>query len=67
MLARISIALAVSTDELLGLKKTDTATTDDAPSVQIVRRMQRIKKLPPLEQKVILRNIDMFLKAVESE
>jgi hypothetical protein len=39
----------------------------DMPSVQITRRMQRIKKLPAAEQKVILKSIDMFLKAAESE
>jgi transcriptional regulator with XRE-family HTH domain len=59
-------ALTTSADELLGLKKSDTVSTD-APSVQVARRMQRIKKLPAAEQKAILKNIDMFLKAAEAE
>jgi transcriptional regulator with XRE-family HTH domain len=59
-------ALATSADEILGLKKSDMASAD-TPSVQVARRMQRIKKLPAAEQKAILKNIDMFLKAAESE
>lgn len=67
MVAKIARALSVSADELLGLKKSETTTPYDTPSVQIARRMQRIKRLPLAEQKVILKNIDMFLKAAESE
>lgn len=66
VIARLALVLSVSADNLLGLKAADTTPTD-TPSVQIARRMQRIKKLPAAEQKVILKNIDMFLKAAEAE
>jgi len=66
MIAKLALALSISADELLGLKKNETVPAD-MPSVQIARRMQRIKKLPAAEQKAILKNIDMFLKAAESE
>jgi transcriptional regulator with XRE-family HTH domain len=66
VISSLAKVLSVSADELLGLKKADSSPTD-APSVQIARRMQRIKKLPASEQKAILKNIDMFLKAAEAE
>lgn len=66
MIARLARALSVSADDLLGLAKSEVSPID-APSVQIARRMQRIKKLPAAEQKAILKNIDMFLKAAEAE
>lgn len=66
VISSLAKALSISADEILGLKKSDTASAD-TPSVQIARRMQRIKKLPAAEQKAILKNIDMFLKAAESD
>ena len=65
-IAKLARALSVSADELLGIKKGELPPVD-APSVQIARRMQRIKRLPAAEQKAILKNIDMFLKAAETE
>jgi len=49
MLARISIALAVSTDELLGLK-TVAASKDNAASLRLVRRLRKIEQLPPAKK-----------------
>jgi len=66
VISSLAKALSVSADELLGLKKNEIASVD-TPSVQIARRMQRIKRLPASEQKAILKTIDMFLKATKSE
>jgi len=64
MLTRIAVALQVSTDELLGLKAGDIV---EAPTVRLVKRLQKIKRLPPAQQKALLKNIDMFLKAAEAD
>jgi hypothetical protein len=61
MAVRFALALDVSTDELLhpkagkkrGMKK---------PSLKVMRRMEQIEKLPPLQQSTLLRTIDGFLK-----
>jgi transcriptional regulator with XRE-family HTH domain len=57
--------LKVSADELLGITKT-SELNGDVPSVRLVRRIQKISKLPPAEQKALLRTIDTYLKGVES-
>jgi transcriptional regulator with XRE-family HTH domain len=63
---RFALALQVSSDELLGLKGNESLSAQP-PNVRLVKRMQRIQNLPVAEQKVILKNIDMFLKAAESD
>lgn len=65
VLIQISITLNVSVDTLLGLNKKDSHD-DYMPSRKILLRLQKIENLPPNEQKVLLKNIDMFLKAAES-
>ena len=50
MLARIAIALSVSTDELLGLKAS-APSKDDVASLRLVRRLRKIEQLPPAKQK----------------
>ena len=64
MVIRFAQALEVSTDELLGVKSTKKKV-DDEPSLRIMRRLNKIKTLPPSEQKTLLRTIDMLLKATE--
>jgi transcriptional regulator with XRE-family HTH domain len=59
---RFAIALQVSADELLGLKD-HYALVGQTPNVRLIKRMQKIQELPTLEQKALLKNIDMFLKA----
>lgn len=63
MIIRFAIVLGVSTDELLGLKA--TKGEGNQPSLKILRRMKKIEALPPAQQKVLFKNIDMFLKGAE--
>ena len=65
MIIRFAQALKVSTDELLGLKHSkDKGYT---ASLKLLRRMKKIESLPPAKQKILLQNIDMFLKGVEAD
>jgi len=66
MVARIAIALSVSTDELLGLK-TAGPSMDDVASLRLVRRLRKIEQLPPAKQKAIIQTLDMALQGFESE
>ena len=66
MVARIAIALSVSTDELLGLKTT-VPSMDDVASLRLVRRLRKIEQLPPAKQKAIIQTLDMALQGFESE
>jgi len=61
MIIRFSIALRISSDELLGLKKNDYLD-NDPPNVRLMRRMRLIQKLGPMDQKAIIRTIDKYLK-----
>ncbi len=63
MVARFALALEVSADELIGLKL--SKSEGNKPSLKILRRMQKIAALPPSQQKILLKNIDMFLKGAE--
>ncbi len=65
MIVKFSKALQISTDELLGVKpfKSNAANL----SLKLLRRMQKIDALPQAKQKVLLQNIDMFLKGVEAQ
>ena len=65
ILIRFADILKVTTDEILGIKKARTNKSD--LSLRLVKRLQKIENLPPNQQKVLLKNIDMFLKAAESE
>lgn len=61
MAVRFAIALDISTDELLHPKATRKKITKK-PSLKVIRRMEQIEKLPPLQQSTLLRTIDGFLK-----
>lgn len=60
-----SKALGVSADELLGL--TTNKKNDYQPNLKISRRMKKIEELPEVHQKIILKNIDIYLKALSAE
>jgi transcriptional regulator with XRE-family HTH domain len=66
MLARIAIALSVSTDELLGLAAS-TPTKDEAASLRLVRRLRKIEQLPPAKQKAIIQTLDMALQSFDQD
>lgn len=61
MIIRLCLALRISADELLGLKTTPFLQ-DDPPNLRLMRRLHEIQRLTPLDQKVIIRTIDAFLK-----
>ena len=61
VIARISKALQVSTDILLGISPSELS--DYSPSIRLVRRLQEIEQLPEAKRKHVLRTIDDLLKA----
>jgi len=65
MIVRIAMALSVATDDLLGLKET-AVSPEQSPSLRLSRRLSKIDKLPPSEQKALLKTIDTYLKGVDS-
>lgn len=64
VIIRFALALQVSSDELLGLKEHESLASQP-PNVRLIKRMQKIQGLPAAEQKALIKNIDMFLKASE--
>ena len=60
MAIRFSKALDISTDELLGIKQ---APANGKLSLKLVRRLQKVQKLPGPKQKALLQTIDVFLQA----
>ncbi len=63
MVARFALALGTTTDQLIGLKNNGKPKVKDHKfSLKLIRRMQKIEKLPPSQQKVLLQTIDNFLK-----
>ena len=63
MLVRFANALDVTTDELLQPKGTRSPLRRK-PSLRVLRRMEKIEKLPPHQQNYLLKTIDGFLKGV---
>lgn len=61
MLVRFAQALNVSADAILGFT-TDRRITPKAPSLKILRRLNRIASLPPSKQKAFLQTIDALLE-----
>lgn len=64
MIIRISLALGVTSDDLLGLS---AVSPSDATSLRITRRLLKIEQLPPAKQKTVLQALDLALKAVGVE
>jgi len=64
MLIRFARALGVPSDEILGLKSSQSRNKN--PSLKVLRRLSRIESLTAAQQKALLKTIDMFLKAAEA-
>jgi transcriptional regulator with XRE-family HTH domain len=62
LVVRLAQVLKVSADELLGLKKAKGAAGHGALSLKLTRRLQRIERLPPARQKLVLQTLDTLLK-----
>lgn len=53
MIIRISVALGISSDSILGLSNSD----NKEPELKITRRLKELENLPPSDQKKILDHI----------
>jgi len=60
MIIRLSIALKVSTDTILGVQD---FPHEDFASTRFTKRLKRLEQLPEAKKKVILSNLDDFIKA----
>lgn len=60
MVLHFSLALEVSADELLGVKKSKKDRAK--PSLRLLRRLQKISELSQTQQRALLQTIDTFLK-----
>jgi transcriptional regulator with XRE-family HTH domain len=65
MIVRFAQALDVTTDELLQ-PKAEPSALRRKPSLRVLRRLERIEKLPAHQQNTLLKTIDGFLKGVAS-
>ena len=63
MLARFCSVLQCSADSLI----TDIPIKElsNNPNLKLTKRLKHIEQLPPMQQKVLLQNIDMFLKGAK--
>ena len=64
MIARFTLALGVSADEIIGLK--NSGSNDEKMSLRIVRRMQELENLPVDQLKTVLKSIDLLIKAAKA-
>jgi len=65
IIIKISGALKISSDTLLGIKT--ILGNHDSVSLKIMKRLKRIENLPDNQQKAILRNLDISLTGIEKE
>ena len=62
MIIRFSLALKVSSDELLGIKDSGDQTEH---SLKIIRRLKRLEQLNDYQQKTILQSLDLMIDSAE--
>ncbi|HOC28183.1 MAG TPA: helix-turn-helix transcriptional regulator [Treponemataceae bacterium] len=65
ILAKISTALGVSSDDLLGSKK--ITHEEYIPSLKISKRIKALEKLPEIKQKAILKTLDDLIRANQQD
>jgi transcriptional regulator with XRE-family HTH domain len=63
MVIRVSDALEVSTDELLG--RTPSEKNGQNPSLRLLRRLKKIETLTTPQQKTFLKTIDLLIKGTQ--
>lgn len=56
LLVDLAKALRVSTDEILGLKPMKEKTS--AKTARLLKRLQRVERLPPADQRAVLKLVD---------
>lgn len=59
MAVRFAMALEISVDQLLC--SASTFTVAKQPNRKVLRRLEKIEKLPPTQQLVLLKTIDVFI------
>lgn len=62
VLILLAKSLNISTDELLGLRKTKTLPPVDAATTRLWNRFQQIRSLPESEQRAVFKMLDLALK-----
>lgn len=61
LLAELAKALRVSADEMLGLKPVKAITSPK--TARLMKRLQQVEKLPPADQRAVLKFVDALLAA----
>lgn len=61
MLVDLAKALGVTTDELLGVKA--LKEQPDPKAARLVKRLRRIERLPPADQRAVLKFLDALLES----
>jgi transcriptional regulator with XRE-family HTH domain len=62
MIIRFALALKVSTDAILGLEKVPS----DTLKLKYIKRINRIEQLPSLQQRDILKTLDILIRDAET-
>ena len=66
MIVRLANALRCSTDNLLGTDLGSQNNVNDEIDLRFAKRMQRLSRLDPGQQKYILRTLDVLIRDAES-
>lgn len=61
MVARLAVALSISSDELLGLKPVPQSEPNS--ELRLTRRLRELEKLPEPKKKAILKTLDDLIRA----
>lgn len=61
MVARLAVALSISSDELLGLKP--APKSDTSSGLRLTRRLRELEQLPEQKRKAILKTLDDLIRA----
>jgi len=61
MVARLAVALSISSDELLGLKP--TTKSEASSGLRLTRRLRELDQLPEQKRKAILKTLDDLIRA----
>lgn len=64
MLVDLAKALRVSADQLLGLKPSKDKTSPK--TARLLKRLQKVERLPPTDQRVVLKLVDGLLERVRA-
>lgn len=64
MVIRFAIALSVSSDLILGLKKLES---DSMADLKITKRLKAIEELPASDQKKVLQNLDLIIQGIKNK